>query len=188
MHKRVIVILRQLASLLAMWSLLAISTWTAVGCAAKKPVNTNPTTPFQQVLLWNTGLAQANQDVAVSIQALQAQGLISLDSARAILTWQFKIAAADKKLTLILQQGQEYTSGQASQVNDLLGDIAASINELISNGLAGVNDAGKRAALAASIQAVAGLGKLIVTTLASLGVLKASAPGYVMLVPQEVLA
>src|SRR5512146_1789244 len=99
----------QIVSLIAMWSLLAATVWVTDGCQKKATTaNPNPTTPFQQVLLWNTGLAQSNQDIAKTVMGLEAQHLISTDAAHAILTLQYKIAAADKKLTRILEEGPQY--------------------------------------------------------------------------------
>jgi len=163
---------RQLLNLALLWTMLGVTTYLFVGC--RHNVNaTAPTTPYQQVLLNNQGLAQANQDIAKVIEALNVQGLISTNDARAILTVQFQVAAADKKLTLILEQGQGFASGQASTINGLIGDITTAINTLVTQGLVGVKDAEKQQQLAADISAISGLARLIVSGLQTTGVLKA---------------
>lgn len=166
--------LKQLAKLTLMWGLLALTAWIVIGCRHNPP-STNPTTPFQQVLLWNQGLAESNQSVAKMVQGLAATTppMIDIPTAQKVLVLQFRIAAADKKLTQVLEQGPEYTSGHAAQVNDFITDITGAATELINTGNIGVKDPAKQQQLTGLIQGLDGLAKLIVTGLQQAGVLKA---------------
>lgn len=161
------------------------------GCAAKKPTaaNPNPATPFQQVMLWNQGLAEANNGIAKAVIGLtQSQPpLIDPSNAQRILALQFRIAAADKKLTAILEQGPEYTSGHASEVNDFITDISSAATQLTTSGTVGITNPQSQASINGLIVGLSGLAKLIVTGLQAAGVLKAEMKTQPM-TPNELLA
>lgn len=146
-----------------------------IGCANKNPANPNPATPFQQVMLWNQGLAEANNGIAKAVIGLNSSQppLIDTANARKILALQFRIAAADKKLTAILEQGPEYASGHASEVNDFISEISAGATELTANGTLGISNPQSQANINGLIVGLSGLAKLLVTGLQAAGVLKA---------------
>jgi len=150
-----------------------------VGCASKNPATSNPATPFQQVMLWNQGLAQTNQNIASSIIGLTKSQppLIDTNTAQKILALQFRIAAADKKLTQILEQGPEYTSGHASEVNDFINDISNAVTDMVNTGTLGIKNPTSQASVNSLIAGLNGLSKLIINGLQAAGVLKANNHG-----------
>lgn len=148
------------------------------GCKkAPSAPGTIPTTPYQQALLYNTGLAQSNEDIAQVVQALNTQGTIKTADARTILTVQFKIAAADKKLSAILAQGQPVALSRSAEINAILSEISDATTSMISSGLVGVTDPARQKQIATDIGTVTGLAKLMIVALQAAGVLTAQNNG-----------
>jgi hypothetical protein len=75
------------------------------GCAVRYTPGggTTPATAFEQMLVWNTALAQANDAVATNVIALQQSGVLTIPQAKIILAKQGAIAQADQRLTQQIQ-------------------------------------------------------------------------------------
>lgn len=85
------------------------------GCAVQHLPNggTRPASQIEQMLAWNTALAQANNVISDNVIGLQRSGLLDVPTARAILIKQGQIAQADLRITQILTLAAACASSQA---------------------------------------------------------------------------
>jgi hypothetical protein len=124
------------------------------GCAVRHLPNgtTQPATRFEQIMAWNTALAQTNDGFADNVISLANAGTISKDSARIILYKQGEIAQADKRITENLKAAALCGSTNAApgstpqQISDASGACAKTYSQgldrdftFIVNALAALN-------------------------------------------------
>jgi hypothetical protein len=124
------------------------------GCAVRHNANgtTSPATRFEQLMAWNTALAQTNDGFVDNVISLQQAGTISKDSAHVILYKQGEIAQADKRITENLKAAalcgtqSAGTGATPTQLSDASGACAKTYKEaldrdftLVVNALAALN-------------------------------------------------
>lgn len=161
-------IAKSLLSLSLVLSLVIFS-----GCIKRAGTNT-PATPYEQVMVWNTMLAQTNNSVAKGLIALDqvSPPVISTLSIVAALRIQAKIADDDNKLTVILEAGPAAATGQADQIKALIADIQQQATLAIQDQSLGIKNPTSQQTISAELSAVAGLGQQLITQLKTAGILK----------------
>lgn len=94
-----------LPAIVACFVLFLLGIFLLVGCAVRHTPGggTAPATTFEQILVWNTALAQANDGIVDNVIGLQHAGLISVSEAKTILAKQGSIAQADNRVTARLK-------------------------------------------------------------------------------------
>jgi hypothetical protein len=165
------------------------------GCASRHLPSgaTAPATKFEQLLVWNTALAQANDSVAQNIVALQQAGVISVPQAKIILLKQGAIAQADQRITARIQTaatcGQQQAgatataaqldaaaaacakaAGGGSQLGADLNLIPQFVADLNNATLLGIKDPAKQKTITDLLTAIQTIVKQIFDSLHSLGV------------------
>jgi hypothetical protein len=154
-------------------------------CAIRNGTGPNapPPTPFQQVVTWNTALAEANNAIAKGVVNANAAGSLSDQVTNSILIVQSRIADADRNFTGILQAGQAAAGGQAAQIKALLAKIQEAALSL--QGDIGVKDPATLQLVQTNIRAILTFVSQIVQALANVGVLPA---GTMISTPRAVAA
>jgi hypothetical protein len=158
------------------------------GCAVRHNANgtTTPATRFEQIMAYNTAIAQANDGFADNVIGLQSSGDVSKESAKSILTMQARIARADKSITGILKSaancglanaGSSATLAQVSDASALCAKsygaelqnavnlILDSLAQLNNGLLLGVKTDQKRFGLAQALASVQNLAQQILGAL-----------------------
>src|SRR5712672_1549833 len=152
--------------------ILLLVTLISIGC--KKSTSTNPTTPFQQVLLINKGIAQTNQDLEKAVEALNATvpPVIDTNTAASIITMEGKIAVVQKKLTTILEQGPDIASAQSAQIQSLCNELSADTTSLVNAGTIGIKNPDSQNKINAYVNSLNSLSGSLISGLKIAGVLK----------------
>lgn len=118
------------------------------GCAVRHNANgtTSAATRFEQLMAWNTALAQANDGFADNVIALQKAGTLSKDSAYVTLFKQAQIAQADKRITANLKAaalcGTQNAGAGATpqQISDASGACAKTYTEALDRDFGVITD------------------------------------------------
>src|SRR5205807_7696914 len=106
-----------------------------------KDINPRAPSAWENVMVWNAALAEANRGIAEGVIAGNQSGEISIALSKAILDQQERIAKADEELTKILQRAQSTVLGSdPGQIKALLDQIKSSAQEVIASGVAGIKN------------------------------------------------
>ena len=130
-------------------------------------------TAYEKAVTYSDMLAQTNNSIAKGVIAAQQQGLLTVAQTTTLLAVQQKIALDHKALTQILQAGTSTATSQATQVQNLLNDIRASINSLDfqSAGL-GIKNPNSQQTFANDANTIFSFTDVILASLTSAGVIK----------------
>jgi hypothetical protein len=129
-----------------------------------------PVTPAEQFAVTNAQLATLNHAVEQGVAQLNAAGVIPNETAQAVLTWNFKVADADKQITLIAQSSAS-TDVKGQQIQAIIGQLKASATRLINDGSLNVKNPASKQTIVADIQAMLSLADEIVRELEASGVI-----------------
>ena len=167
------VILMRYVSVLALASIVTMTTISGSGCVAKRidPITgaKTPATAYEQVLALNASFAVVNNGFARGVIQLQDGGVIPLGPARNILAVSFKLASLDIDLTNILKEGPDAAKLKANAIDAILDQMEG----LVADGILLLNQQGDGAARAqADVIALTTLLRELVGALKLAGVLR----------------
>ena len=146
--------------------------YMSVGCAARVKDGSRPATPYEQALAWNAILANANESAAEAVIALNESGDVGDGFTAAVTAENFRIAAWNKELTLILQRGPDYARSQTAVIADLLARIDQAARRLIDSGQLGIKSPERQETVADQLTTVVTLAQQIAVALRQAGVLR----------------
>jgi hypothetical protein len=151
--------------------LAALSISISISGCIHRQGNNRPVTNYEQVMVWNDALAQANDHIARGIIEV-SPSLVAPERAAVVLREQRSIALIDEQLTTILKQGPDLAKLSSARVQVLLDQLKQSVRKLIDGGAMGVKNPATRQTFDADIQAVGSLVDNIFSGLRQAGVVQ----------------
>lgn len=125
-------------------------------------------TPMERVTTDNALLAQSINSLEQGTEAVTSSGLLKPDQAAPVIAWCGKAAQIDTEITAILGKSSTVSASDYTTLQDLVGQVSASANELVTSTALGVKNPKTQQTIAADITAATHLAQALLTEIQAL--------------------